>query len=377
MAPITVGITGVAGFIGSHLRNRLSREKDVIVPPFEDGFFERPERMREFLRGCDAVVHLAAMNRGRPEEIYTTNINLVKRLIGFLEEIQARPHVLFSSSTQWELDNPYGRSKRESADLLREWANRSKAPLSVMVIPNVFGDRGRPHYNSVIATFCHQLAHGEEPRIIQDNQISLIYVHELTEVIWNRIQAPPLGAEAVAVQPTMRIAVSEILARLRYFRECYLENDVVPRLADAFDQNLYRTFLSYLQSSEYERRPKVHPDARGYLFEFVKREGDGQVFFSSTRPGVVRGNHYHTRKLEKFCVVRGEGIIRLRRIGTHAIQEYRVSGASPSVIEIPIFHTHNIENVGPADMLTLFWTSELYDPTDPDTYFEAVEIEAH
>jgi len=365
-------ITGVVGFMGSHLRDRFSREQDVEVPSFEDAWFSQPEKLQAVLAGSSTVVHLAAMNRGDDKEIYATNIELVNKLIKAIDGLNARPHVIFSSSTQTALDNPYGRSKKEGERILEEWSKKSNAPVTVLTIPNVFGDRGRPFYNSVVATFCHLLTHGGQPQIQVDKEIGVIYINELTEIFWDKVKNPPAGFERADVRATATAKVTEILARLNYFKECFYVKKVVPAFVNNFEKNLYNTFLSYAEPADYEQALTLRTDERGGLFEVVKEDKGSQIFFSTTKPGIVRGNHYHTRKQEKFCVVKGEAIIRLRRIGTDKIIEYKVSGDKPVVVEMPIFYTHNIENVGSGELCTLFWTNELFNPNDSDTFFEKV-----
>ena len=370
-----VGITGIDGFVGSHLRDRLSREDDIEVPAFEDSYFDEFDKLTSFTKKCDVLVHLAAMNRGDQEQLYAVNVGLVEKLVNALRQTNSCPHVVFSSSIQCTLGNPYGRSKKEGARLLSEWARANNAPLSILIIPNIFGDQGRPFYNSVVATFCHQLTHCLQPELHADKEIGLIYINELVEKICEVIKRPPRAIDSVKISPTKRVMVSEILAKLNRFKDMYYDKSIVPDLEAGFEQHLYNTFLTYMENSDYQRFPMVHSDDRGSLFEVVKQEDGAQVFFSTTKPGITRGNHYHTRKMEKFCVVNGQAIIRLRRIGTDQVIEYNVSGSKPASIEMPIFYTHSIENVGTEELLTLFWTNELFDNDDPDTFYESVLTE--
>jgi len=370
-----VGITGIDGFVGSHLRDRLSREDDIEVPAFEDSYFDEFDKLTSFTKKCDVLVHLAAMNRGDQEQLYAVNVGLVEKLVNALRQTNSCPHVVFSSSIQCTLGNPYGRSKKEGARLLSEWARAKNAPLSILIIPNIFGDQGRPFYNSVVATFCHQLTHCLQPELHADKEIGLIYINELVEKICEVIKSPPRAIDSVKISPTKRVMVSEILAKLNRFKDMYYDKSIVPDLEAGFEQHLYNTFLTYMENSDYQRFPMVHSDDRGSLFEVVKQEDGAQVFFSTTKPGITRGNHYHTRKMEKFCVVKGQAIIRLRRIGTDQVIEYNVSGSKPASIEMPIFYTHSIENVGTEELLTLFWTNELFDNDDPDTFYESVLTE--
>jgi UDP-2-acetamido-2,6-beta-L-arabino-hexul-4-ose reductase len=370
-----VGITGISGFVGSHLKDRLLREQDVETLACEDSYFGEPEKLKSFAKDCDVLVHLAAMNRGDQEQLYNVNVGLVEKLVAALQETRSTPHVIFSSSIQCKLDNPYGLSKREGARLLTQWAQRNIAPLSVLIIPNIYGDRGKPFYNSVVATFCHQLTHGLQPEVHVDLELGLIYIQEVVEEILKQVRNRPETAETVEIPPTKSIKVSEILVTLNRFKETYYDKRIVPHLESGFEQNLYNTFLSYMDDTDYEQSPVLHADDRGSLFEVVKQEKGGQVFFSTTKPGITRGNHYHTRKMEKFCVVKGEAVIRLRRIGTDNVVEFNVSGSKPASIEMPIFYTHSIENVGSEELLTLFWTNELFDKDDPDTFYENVLTE--
>ena len=372
MKHVTVGITGMVGFMGSHLRDRLKREENVTVPPFEDCFFDDSKRLRDYVAQCDVIVHLAAMNRGDEDEIYRVNVELVSKLVSAFEAAKVRPNVIFSSSTQIEHDNPYGKSKKEGARILTEWAQQNNAPLTVMVIPNVFGDKGQPFYNSVVATFCHQLTHNEKPIIKIDGELNLIYINELTDIMVVRALNPPPDVDTMKIQPTFKAKVSEILALLESFKEYYYQKRVVPECKNDFERNLYNTFITYMDDADFEQHQEQHCDDRGSLFEVVIQADAGQVFFSTTKPGITRGNHYHTRKQEKFCVVKGQAMIRLRRIGTDEVIEYQVSGDHPASVEMPIFHTHNITNVGDTDLLTLFWTNELFDPNNPDTFYEEV-----
>ena len=365
-------ITGAVGFMGSHLRDRLSGEQDIEVPSFEDAYFSQPQKLQEVLKGSTTVVHLAAMNRGDEKEIYTTNIELVNKLIETLNVINARPHVIFSSSTQTVFDNLYGRSKKEGELIFEEWSRKSNAPVTVLVIPNVFGDRGRPFYNSVVATFCHLLTHGGQPQIQEDKEMGLIYINELSEIFWNKIKNPPAEFERIEVKATATTKVTDILMLLNHYKECYYVKKTVPKFVNNFEKNLYNTYLSYAEPADYEQPLTLRTDDRGSLFEIVKEEKGSQIFFSTTKPCIIRGNHYHARKQEKFCVVKGEAVIRLRRIGTDKIIEYKVSGEKPVIVEMPIFYTHNIENIGTGELCTLFWTNEVFNPNDSDTFFEKV-----
>lgn len=377
---IKIGITGQSGFVGTHLFNTLGLYPEKFERiPFEDSFFDNEKRLNEFVQSCDVIVHLAAMNRHNdPEVIYDTNIRLVKQLISACEVTDSKPHVLFSSSTQEERDNLYGKSKREGRELLENWALNNDAKFTGFVIPNVFGPFGHPYYNSVVATFCHQLTHNESPKIEVDGELKLIYVGELVNEILEHIevmQEEKKGsiADMVPVAHTTQIKVSALLQKLQDFKANYFKNGILPDLNDTFERNLFNTFLCYIDhESFFPFTLKLNTDDRGSFVETVKLNSGGQVSFSTTVPGITRGNHFHTRKAERFAVIKGKARIELRRIGTNNVLSYELDGGQPSFVDMPIWYTHNITNIGQEELYTIFWINEHYHPDDPDTYFETV-----
>jgi UDP-2-acetamido-2,6-beta-L-arabino-hexul-4-ose reductase len=371
---LNIGITGQAGFMGTHLYNYLGLKKEEInLIPFADNFFENTNSLEQFVSKCDTIVHLAAMNRhGDPQVIYDTNILLVNKLIEALKKTKSKAHLLFSSSTQEERDNLYGKSKRDGRNLLIEWAKKNQSKFTGLIIPNVYGPFGNPYYNSVIATFCHQLTHNEQPRIDVDGQLKLIYIGELVEVFYKAIVSQENNFEKT-VPHTSESKVSEILAILERFKADYFEKGIFPALNSRFELNLFNTFRCYFDIGAINPRFLVqNTDERGSFVETVKLEMGGQVSFSTTKPGITRGNHYHTRKIERFAVIKGEALIQLRRIGTSEILNFRLSGNQPSYVDMPIWYTHNITNTGTDELYTIFWINEFFDPNDPDTYFEKV-----
>lgn len=372
---LRIGITGQAGFVGNHLFNTLGLLPDKFERiPFEDAFFDDISKLAEFVQSCDVIVHLAAMNRHNdPEVLYQTNIGLVKQLIEACEETKSTPHILFSSSTQEERDNLYGKSKREGRQLLEEWARRNKAIFTGLVIPNVFGPFGNPYYNSVVATFCQQLTHNETPRIEVDGEMKVIFVGELVHEIIRKVEYQNSDIETYQVPHTAEIKVSELLQQLKTIKEQYFNSATIPDLDKAFNRNLFNTFLCYIDHhSFFPFNLKLNTDQRGSFVETIKSNSGGQVSFSTTAPGVTRGNHFHTRKAERFAVIKGKARIQLRRIGTDKVLSFELNGEQPSFVDMPIWHTHNITNVGNEDLYTIFWINEHFNPEDPDTYFEKV-----
>jgi len=371
---IRIGITGQTGFMGTHLTNYLRLKKDEVqLIPFEDRYFSEKSDLESFVRKCDVIVHLAALNRHNdPQTIYDTNTGLVKQLISALENTGSRPHILFSSSTQEERDNIFGKSKREGRKMLSQWSEKNGVPFTGMVIPNVFGPFGNPYYNSVVATFSHQITHGEQPRVEVDAQLKLIYIGDLVQVIWNLIKNRVSDGE-YKITPTDEVKVTEILTLLQSFKDQYLENGIVPDLSDPFERNLFNTFVCYIDHSKFfPFKLRLNTDERGSFVETVKLNSGGQISFSTTKPGITRGNHFHTRKAERFAVIKGKARIQLRRIGTDRIINFELDGTEPAFVDMPVWHTHNITNIGSEDLYTIFWISEFFDAGDPDTFFETV-----
>ena len=376
---LRVGITGQAGFVGTHLFNTLLLYKDRFDPiEFKDEYFDSAAALEDYTRKCDVIVHLAAMNRHNdPEVLYNTNIELTNKLIKALEKTSSVSHVLFSSSIQEERDNHYGRSKKIGREMLEAWAEKNKTNFSGLIIPNVFGPFGHPYYNSVVATFSHQLTHGETPKIDIDGEVKLIYVGELVVEIIKRIdkvnslESPEISS--VKIPYTKQISVSGILEKLEIFKKLYFDKGIFPDLDDNFDLNLFNTFVCYINHENYfPFKLNKHSDGRGSFVETVKLKSGGQVSFSTTVPSVTRGNHFHTRKAERFAVISGKAKIELRRIGTDKKMSFILDGDEPSYVDMPIWYTHNITNIGDEELLTIFWINEEYDPDDPDTFYEVV-----
>jgi UDP-2-acetamido-2,6-beta-L-arabino-hexul-4-ose reductase len=369
---LSVGITGPRGFIAGHACRRLSAENDVRVVTCPRENFHDAFALASFSRECDTIIHLAGANRGDEREVYDVNCQLIDRLVESVSNISKPPHVIFASSTQRDRSSSYGRSKKYGEDQLRKWAARDGGRVTVLVIPNVYGAGCRPFYNSVVATFCHQLTHGQQPMVIDDQQMELLWVNDLAEAILESVRRPPANVEVARIAGSARVSVSQLLSKVQAFRQSYYEDHIVPNLTDPFDASLYTTFLSHVELKDHCHKPRLHSDARGQLFEILRLAGGGQIFFSTTKPGVIRGNHFHSRKIEWFCVVRGEAIIRLRRVGDDSVREFQVSGNSPQFISIPPLYTHQIENVGSEDLLTMFWCNEIFQASDPDTFYEQV-----
>jgi UDP-2-acetamido-2,6-beta-L-arabino-hexul-4-ose reductase len=369
-----VGITGQAGFVGKHLYNTLGLFPEEFQRiNFQKDFFDDQNKLNEFVQQCDVIVHLAAMNRHNdPQVIYETNVGLVKKLINSLVESKSKAHVLLSSSTQEEKDNLYGKSKREGRELMIDWAKKNGGKFTGMIIPNVFGPFGHPNYNSVIATFSHKLSHNLTPTIEVDGDVKLIYISELVTKIISEIRSQK-GNDKVQIEHTSESKVSKLLSLLQSYKDQYQENGVIPTINSTFELNLFNTYRSYMDiGNHFPVKFTKHTDTRGSFVEIIRLNIGGQVSFSTTVPGITRGNHFHIRKIERFAVIKGKALIQLRQIGTDKVLNFELDGNEPAYVDMPIWYTHNIKNIGDEDLYTNFWINEFYDQNDPDTYFENV-----
>ncbi len=371
---IKVGITGQNGFVGSYLYNIIGLfPEEFHRVDFHRTYFDDPLALDAFVSQCDVVVHLAALNRHHdPMQILKVNTHLVEKLVASLERTKVTPQVIISSSTQEERDNPYGKSKKKGRELLASWAQRVGAKFTGMIIPNVFGPFGLPKYNSVIATFCYQISRGEQPKIDIDGHLKLIFVGELVHEIITAIRSG-LDDPKFEIAHTAEAKVSEIVGILNEFKNSYQDKGEIPALPTNFYHQLFNTFRCYMDVKNYFPRKFVqHIDQRGAFVELIRLGIGGQVSFSTTVPRVTRGNHFHTRKIERFAVIKGKALIQLRRIGTDEIMDFYLDGSEPGYVDMPIWFTHNIKNIGEEDLLTVFWINEHYDPKDSDTFLETV-----
>jgi UDP-2-acetamido-2,6-beta-L-arabino-hexul-4-ose reductase len=287
-----------------------------------------------------------------------------------------RPTIVFASSIQATLDNPYGRSKRMAEEAIRDWAIETGAQASIFRLPNLFGKWCRPNYNSVIATFCHNISQGL-PITVSDpaRRLELAYVDDVVAAMimvapWT-IEASSSGIGNIRwphISRSFQISLGELAARIAFFQQMRTSLKV-PDFGDDLNRCLYATYLSYLHPNNFAYTLDRKSDSRGSLAEFVKLQSGGQIFVSRTGPGVTRGNHYHNTKTEKFLVLEGQAVVRFRTLQGTEVIEYRVDGRDYRVIDIPPGYTHSIENLGTGDLVTLFWANEVFDPSRPDTYF--------
>ena len=370
---IKVGVTGSNGFIGWHLCRTLELDTNKFeLIEFKRDWFNENINLDSFVSKCDIIVHLAGLNRHSDEStIYNTNIGLAERLVDSFKRIRYKGQVIFSSSIQEEKNNTFGNSKKLAREFFANWANLSGAKFHGLIIPNVFGAFGVPFFNSVVSTFCHQLINSETPKIETDATLNLIYINDLVKKIIDLFNTET--NESVNIVHTDSYKVSEILELLIRNKENYFKNGQIPFFNNQFELNLFNTFRSYFNlNTHFPVKYKYNIDDRGNFVEIIRLEIGGQVSFSTTKKEITRGNHFHTRKIERFSVIKGKALIQLRKIGNNEVFDYYLSGDEPAYVDIPIWHTHNIKNIGEGELYTIFWINEFYDANDSDTYFEKV-----
>ena len=374
MTTKTILVTGSAGFIGQNLCVALRRQAGFEVLEFD--VQQAEAELPKLAARAELVFHLAGVNRPKEEREFTEgNVGLTQQLCDALAGAGRRVPVVLSSSIQAEQENPYGRSKKAAEEVVLDYYRRTGAPVYIYRFPNVFGKWSRPNYNTVVATFCHNLSRGLPVQISnRANPLRFVYIDDIVRAFLAIAARPEHGAATThyELEPVFSITLGELHDRLAAFQE-NRKRGLLPDLSDPFTKYLYSTFVSFYDPRDLAYPVDLKTDDRGWLFELIKSPSAGQIFVSRTRPGITRGNHYHDTKLEKFCVIQGEGVIRFRHVLREEVIEYPVSDRDIRIVDIPPGYTHSIENTGPGDLLTLFWANEIFDPHQPDTYFVKVK----
>ena len=373
----TVGITGASGFIGRNLGVALERAGGHDIRRIQ-----RDAPLAEQLRGVDVLIHLAGVNRvAADDEFVQGNVEFLRELCAAFEATETNPCVVFASSIHAEsAATPYGRSKRAAEEVLADFVRRSRGPKKssavVYRLPNVFGKWGRPRYNSVVATFAYAIARGEPYEVHEPDKIlPLVYVDDVVRELVQRCNAPVHDGSVsfATVEPVHRISVGEIARTFESFVAGRRTNHL-PSFDDPLVGKLFATFAANLDPANIVYPLLERSDARGKLAEIIKSAHAGQIFVSVTRPGAVRGNHFHDTKVEKFLVLKGSAAVEFEDVSTHATFRVTTSGERWEVIDIPPGTAHRIVNVGTDDLIVLFWACEVFDPERPDTYPAQVTI---
>jgi UDP-2-acetamido-2,6-beta-L-arabino-hexul-4-ose reductase len=363
-------VTGANGFIGKNLVVRLNELSNITVSTFVRG--DEMARLRELVAQADAVVHLAGENRPADESaFFQVNAGLTSALSDAIRQewVSTERHVplVLASSTQAERGNPYGRSKLAAEEAALTLAQATCNPCVVFRLPGVFGKWCRPNYNSVVATFCHNLARNLPIQINDpDASVKLVYVDDVVNALLNVLEAPRSGYSQAAVGPEYTITLGELAEQIRAFADCRTTL-MSERVGTGLVRALYATYMSYLPNEKFSYEVPQHADPRGVFVEMLKTADSGQFSYFTARPGVTRGGHYHHTKTEKFLVITGEALFRFRHLLTDELVEFRTSGTTPQVVDTIPGWSHDITNVGYDEMVVMLWANENFDRQKPDT----------
>ena len=361
-----VALTGANGFLGWHTRAALQEAGAGIHAIAVGDAFNR-EAAAAAMTGASRLIHLAGVNRGAGDEVRDGNARFATQVAEALIRAEEPPAVIvFANSTQVTNGSVYGDAKAAAADTLRAAAETVDVEFHNLLLPNLFGEHGRPFYNAVTATFCHLLSQGEEPTVQQDTELTLLHAQDAADVLSGGVSADDIDALQV------RETVSGLASRLGQMASLYNRGEI-PDIATKFDRDLFNTYRSFTFPMQAPVRLKRHADARGSFFEIIRSHGgSGQSSFSTTEPGISRGDHFHRRKIERFTVLAGTATIALRKLFTDDVYEFEVTGDKPVAVDMPTMWSHKITNTGSDVLYTSFWSNDIFDPLAPDTIAEAV-----
>ena len=365
-------VTGSEGFIGKNLITRLQELDSVVIKSFDKE--DNIETLKKYLQESDFIFHLAGVNRPeKVEEFKKVNAGLTKDIINLLEEIGKKIPVVITSSIQADLDNPYGKSKKMAEDELIKYSKRNNVPVYIFRLPNVFGKWSRPNYNSVVSTFCYNISHNLDITISDPKrELELVYINAVISEFVSLLAKKErnVGKYFYNIKRVFKISVGKLAEKIYQIRDIR-KTLIVPDLSDDFMKLLHATYLSYIDEDDFSHEMDSKEDNRGSFIELIKSNSFGQISLSKSYKGIIRGNHYHNTKNEKFCVIKGKAVIKLRNILDDKIIPYYVSDKKIEVVDIPPGYTHSIENIteGDGEMILLIWVNEIFDPENPDTYY--------
>jgi len=364
---VKILITGSNGFIAKNLIEHLKRDENIKLYLYSKN--DSIDILKAYVKEVDFIFHLAGVNRPENvDEFYKGNSDLTKTIVNILIEENKNTPILLSSSTQSDLDNNYGKSKKEAEKLLLNYAKQTNADIYIYKLPNVFGKWSKPNYNSVISTWCYNLANDLEIQVNDKNvKLNLVYIDDVIKSFLEKIGSKN-DKQYFEIDTIYNKTLGEIEDLLYKFKN-NRRTLIIPNVASGFERALYATYLSYLSSDNFSYDLNGHKDKRGTFYEILKTVDSGQFSLSTTAPGITRGGHYHHTKNEKFLVVKGEATIEFRHIVTNEKISYQVSDKKMQVVEMIPGYTHNIKNTGEEEMVLFLWANENYDDNNPDTYF--------
>lgn len=362
-------VTGANGFVGKNLIAELNNRGYKDIYKFDKDTDK--SLLDKYSKECEFIFHLAGVNRPKNEsEFMKGNFEFTSELLNLLKKHDNKASILITSSIQAEKDNPYGKSKKAGEDLLFNYSEETGSKVLIYRLPNLFGKWSRPNYNTVVATYCYNIARGLDIQINDpDAELTLCYIDDVLDEFIKALQGNETkNGKYCYVPVSHQIKLGNLAGRIKSFKESRKDLSI-PDMEDEFTKKLYSTYLSFLPEDEFSYDLKMNCDDRGSFTEFIRTLDRGQVSVNVAKPGIIKGNHWHHTKNEKFLVVSGNGLIRFRKIDSDRIIEYKVSGEKLEVVDIPTGYTHSIVNLGSTDMVTVMWANEAFNPEKPDTYF--------
>lgn len=362
-------VTGANGFVGRNLIAELNNRGYEDIYRFD--IDTEKTLLDEYAKKCDFVFHLAGVNRPKDtKEFMEGNFGFTSELLDLLEKYNNKAPILITSSIQAERDNPYGHSKKAGEELIFKYSEETGAKALVYRLTNLFGKWSRPNYNTVVATFCYNIARNLDIQVNNpDAKLTLCYIDDVVSEFISALEGKETKEGKYCVVPVNHdIKLGDLAETIKGFRESR-ENLSIPSMDDELTKKLYSTYLSFLPEDKFSYDLKMNCDNRGSFTEFIRTLDRGQVSINVAKPGITKGNHWHHTKNEKFLVVSGTGLIRFRKIDSDEIIEYKVNGEKLQVVDIPTGYTHSIVNIGDTDMVTVMWANEAFNPEKPDTYF--------
>jgi UDP-2-acetamido-2,6-beta-L-arabino-hexul-4-ose reductase len=359
-------VTGATGFVGKNLCVRLREHDDFSVVAIDRSNFNA--ELSCAVARADVVVHLAGENRPTEESGFALgNVATTEALIAAVKRQDRPVPIIYASSRQAELDNPYGLSKRKAEQVLERFCVETRNPVAIYRLPGVFGKWCRPNYNSVVATFCNDIARGVEPTVFAgERELSLVYVDDVVDEFIMAIRMAPAGFSFRDVTPEYRITVSDLLQQIKTFQSCRRDL-TLERVGSGLTRALYSTFISHIPKEAFSYSVPIYSDPRGSFVEMLKTKDSGQLSFFTAHPGVTRGGHYHHSKTEKFLVISGTARFRFRHILTDEVHEFDTSGRAPLVVDTIPGWAHDITNIGSDELVVMLWANEIFDRGRPDT----------
>jgi len=362
-------VTGSKGFVGKNLIAELNSRGYKEI--FEFDVDSDKYLLEEYAKNCEFVFHLAGVNRPKDEkEFMEGNFGFTSELLELLKKHNNKAPILITSSIQAERDNPYGVSKKAGEELLFNYGEDSGTKALVYRLPNLFGKWSKPNYNTVVATYCYNIARNIEIQINNPNaDLALCYIDDVLDEFMRALEGnPTIKNKYCSVPVSYNIKLGQLADTIVSFKESR-KNLGIPDMCNPLTKKLYSTYLSFLPEDSFSYDLKMNCDNRGSFTEFIRTQERGQVSVNISKPGITKGNHWHHTKNEKFLVVSGQCLIRFRNINSEEIIEYKVSGEKLQVVDIPTGYTHSIVNVGDGDLVTIMWANESFNPEKPDTYF--------